>query len=192
MVRIITGKHRGRRLHSPAGTEVRPTSDRTRTALFNILGPWIEAKRVLDLYAGIGGIGCECLSRGASHVTFVEKNRDAIRCLKENLEMLRETANAILIPDDVERAISRLGGRHAPYDLVYADPPYRQEDAPRILALLRAAALTHPESIVIIEHALNPFPEGECVPGWLCYRNSRYGKAMLSFFTQSQASEKAT
>jgi 16S rRNA (guanine966-N2)-methyltransferase len=120
---VIAGQWGGRRLQAPAGAATRPTSDRVREALFAILGPRVEAARVLDLYAGSGALGIEALSRGAAEATFVDSAPAAVKAVRANLTALGAEA-------DVRRADARAflrgasrEGRH--YDLVFLDPPYR-------------------------------------------------------------------
>jgi len=181
MIRIISGSLRGRRLITPAGFDVRPTSDRVRTALFNILGRWIEGRRVLDLFAGAGGVGFECLSRGAAHVTFVESNREARACLSHNAELLNLRQQILIIPADAARAIPSLRGQR--FDFIFADPPYRGADPLALLAALHGAQLAGPDSVCVIEHALpRLFMPETAYEQWRCYRSSRYGKTCLSFF----------
>lgn len=181
MIRIISGSFRGRRLTTPPGFDVRPTSDRVRTALFNILGTWIVGRRVLDLFAGAGGVGFECLSRGAAHVTFVESSREARACLSRNAELLGLRQQFLIIPADAARAIPVLHGQ--PFDFIFADPPYRDADPLALLAALRDAQLATPDSVCVIEHAQpRLFTPDASYESWRCYRSSRYGKTCLSFF----------
>jgi len=181
MIRIISGSLRGRRLVTPPGFDVRPTSDRVRTALFNILGRWIEGRRVLDLFAGAGGVGFECLSRGAAHATFVESHRAAHACLSHNAELLNLRQQITIIPADAARAIPSLCGQR--FDFIFADPPYRDADPLALLAALRNAQLAGPDSVCVIEHA-HPrlFSPRALYEQWRCYRSARYGKTCLSFF----------
>ncbi len=118
-MRVVAGQYRGRRLHAPRGTDVRPTSDRVREALFSILGD-ITGLRVLDLFAGSGALAIEALSRGAASATLVENNRSALDAIRANLAPL-EDADAEVVRAD---AVAWLGGGRGPYDLVFADPPY--------------------------------------------------------------------
>ena len=118
-MRIVAGHYRGRRLQAPRGTSVRPTSDRVREALFSILGD-ITDLRVLDLFAGSGALGIEALSRGAASATLVENDRAAVAAIRANLAPLGD-ANAEVVRAD---ALTWLGGRRGPYDLVFLDPPY--------------------------------------------------------------------
>ncbi len=181
MIRIISGSLRGRRLVTPPGLAVRPTSDRVRTALFNILGAWLAGRRVLDLFAGAGGVGFECLSRGAAHVTFVESSHAARACLSQNAAALGVHDRITVLPADTARAIPSLRGQT--FDFIFADPPYRDADVPALLAMLHAAALAGPASVCVIEHAQpRLFAPDTCHQGWRCYRTARYGKTCLSFF----------
>jgi 16S rRNA (guanine966-N2)-methyltransferase len=142
-VRVVAGKHRGRRLKAPPGRNTRPTSDKVREALFSILGP-IDGRSVLDLFAGSGALGIEALSRGAQPVTFVESDRHAAQVIRGNLAALGEEADVV-----VRDALAWL--RAAPagtaYDLVLLDPPY---DSAGRLAIPLSERLPH----VLAEDAL--------------------------------------
>jgi 16S rRNA (guanine966-N2)-methyltransferase len=124
-VRIIAGRHGGRRLAAPKGTTTRPTADRVREALFSALGP-LDGERVLDLFAGSGALGLEALSRGAGHALFVDQDRRAITVLRENLATLGIGEDEAEVRSGDARAAlrtARTRGDH--YDLVFLDPPYR-------------------------------------------------------------------
>jgi len=149
MVRIIAGAARGRRLATPAGAEVRPTSDRAKEALFSSLQAVVADARVLDLYAGSGGLGLEALSRGALSVTFVERTGRALAVLRGNVEAVG-LPGAEVVAADVRRALEgELPG--VPFDLVLADPPYREgeDEVAEVLALLPRHLA--PRSVVVIE-----------------------------------------
>jgi 16S rRNA (guanine966-N2)-methyltransferase len=121
-MRIVSGTWGGRRLVAPRGRATRPTSDRVREALFAILGP-LDGERVLDLFAGSGALGLEALSRGASHATFVERERAALRALRDNVNDLG--ADAEVVAADARGFLRAARERGAQYDLVFLDPPYR-------------------------------------------------------------------
>ena len=160
-MRIIAGALKGRRLEAPAWEGLRPTSDRLRETLFNILSPRIAGARVLDAYAGTGAVGIEALSRGAAHVTFVERDPRAVRLIEANLVRCG-LAPPRPGPSRIDRseryAIIRAGfagtERQAaapPFDVVFLDPPY---GAAELSAALQAAApLAAPDTVVVIEHA---------------------------------------
>jgi len=117
-MRIIAGTHRGHRIEAPPGRGTRPTSDRVRENVFNILGP-IDGAEVLDLYAGSGAMGLEALSRGAARAVFVERDPDAVRAIERNLDKLRLRATVLR-----QDAIAVLAAETRKYDLVFVDPPY--------------------------------------------------------------------
>jgi 16S rRNA (guanine966-N2)-methyltransferase len=121
-VRVIAGQQGGQRLRAPRGMTTRPTSERARQAMFEILGD-VTNRRVLDLYAGSGALGIEALSRGATLAVFVESSRPAVEVLRQNLDRLALCSRAEVVPLRVERA-GRTLSRHAPFDLVTCDPPW--------------------------------------------------------------------
>jgi 16S rRNA (guanine966-N2)-methyltransferase len=123
-MRVIAGRHGGRRLRAPAGAGTRPTPDRVREALFSILGARLEGARVLDLYAGSGALGIEALSRGAASATFVDDAPAALRALQANLDSLHEEAEVVRA--DAIRWLRGAGQGARQYDLVLLDPPYRR------------------------------------------------------------------
>ena len=120
-MRIIAGSHRGHTIHAPRGHDVRPTSDRVRENVFNILGP-VDGAAVLDLFAGSGAMGLEALSRGAIKAVFVERDADAVRAIERNLDKLR--LSATVLRQDAVTALAAEAGSGRKYDLVLVDPPY--------------------------------------------------------------------
>jgi 16S rRNA (guanine966-N2)-methyltransferase len=153
-VRIIGGHDRGRRLRAPRGIRTRPTADRIRVTLFDVLGPAIAGTRVLDLYAGTGAVGIEALSRGASRVVFVERDPAAVRVLRENLSTLGASrAAARVMAGDVLRALPDVGAQEAPFDLVFIDPPYASGLAARTLAALAATRVCREGTEVVVQHS---------------------------------------
>ena len=120
-MRIVAGRHKGRRLRAPVGAGTRPTADRVREAVFSILGP-VEGLRVLDLYAGSGALGLEALSRGAGSATFVESGRSALAAIRANLAAAGEDAE--VVASDAIKWLRAEAGRKGAFDLVFCDPPY--------------------------------------------------------------------
>jgi 16S rRNA (guanine966-N2)-methyltransferase len=182
-MRIIAGKHRGRPLIAPVGEAVRPTSDRAREALFNILahgtlaasGPAYAGARVLDGFAGTGAFGLEALSRGATSAVFIENSRAALAALRQNIAALGETARTQIVTGDATAPPRAL----APCDLVFLDPPYREKLGGKALAALAAAGWLAPEALAIIEVAAKePL---ETPPGFTVIDERRYGAARLVF-----------
>jgi 16S rRNA (guanine966-N2)-methyltransferase len=126
-VRIIAGEKKGHTIFAPRGRETRPTSDRVRENVFNIVAPWVPDARVLDLYAGSGSMGLEALSRGAASAVFVETDRDALRVIDRNLGKLRLTG-ARVVAHSVATVLAQEAGAGRKYDLVFVDPPYAMTD----------------------------------------------------------------
>ena len=123
-MRVITGKAKGRKLQSVPGDSTRPITDRAKEALFSILGDWIVDTRVLDLFGGTGGVGIECLSRGAEHVVFVDQNRNAVETINANLQHTRLEQQATVVRSDSFTYLQRYTGE--PFDLIYVAPPQYQ------------------------------------------------------------------
>ena len=175
-MRIIAGSRKGHTIYAPKGVETRPTSDRTREAAFNLIGP-VEGVRALDLYAGSGAMGLEALSRGATQAVFVESDRDACRTIERNLEKLRLTG-AVVVCDDAARALAAEAAAGRRYQLVLVDPPYRLfSGVAPVLARYLPAVLAE-DGIVVMETSEREEPE---LP--LPKRTSRrYGSARLTVF----------
>ena len=177
-MRIIAGTNKGRTLKAPKWDGLRPTSDKLRETLFNIIAPHIDGARVLDVFAGTGAIALEALSRGASAATCIEHDRRAALLIEENRELCGESKRCVIIRDAVERALSKpvTGG---PFDIVVLDPPYDYaavERAVRDAATQRAAG-----ALLVLEHASRiapPQPEGLVLA-----RTVKSGDSALSFYS---------
>jgi 16S rRNA (guanine966-N2)-methyltransferase len=151
-MRIIAGQYKGRRLKTPEGSAVRPTSDRLRETLFNILAPRMENAHFLDVCAGSGAVGIEALSRGAAHVTFIESSRKALRLIADNLRHCQIEENTTLIPRDALQAMKHLAASPARFDLIYFDPPYDSDLYSPVMWQIAKSDLLAPAGLVIVEH----------------------------------------
>jgi 16S rRNA (guanine966-N2)-methyltransferase len=158
-MRIIAGAYKGRNLKSPPSMNVRPTSDRLRETLFNVIAPRIEDSRFLDLCAGSGAVGIEALSRGASHATFVDRSRRSCTLIESNLELCR-------IPEDEQTIYCSEAGeflrqtRSGPWDIIYFDPPYKDEYLKTLNLLGARSDLLASAGLLIVEHHhKNTLPE---------------------------------
>jgi 16S rRNA (guanine966-N2)-methyltransferase len=177
-VRIVAGSRKGHKIAAPKGVVTRPTGDRVREAVFDIVGPVGEA-RVLDVFAGSGAMGLEALSRGASRAVFVENDRGACRVIQQNLENLRLTGAVVLCQDAV-RALREEKARGHRYDLVLVDAPYEEWDrfAKSLAELL--PALIEDDGLAVVETAAKVEPE---LP--LALQTSRrYGSARVTVFSR--------
>jgi len=193
-MRIVGGRLRGRRLEAPGGMALRPTADRTREALFNILcrgkldwrpdrqegGNPLAGARVLDAFAGTGALGLEALSRGAGFVIFMENQAAALNACRHNIDALDETAQTGAAQTELLRCdVLRPPPAKDPCGLVLMDPPYNQDLAPPALAALRAAGWLAPGALATIElMAAEPFTPPE---GFETLDERKYGKARLVF-----------
>jgi 16S rRNA (guanine966-N2)-methyltransferase len=186
-MRIIAGIYRGRNLKSPPSLEVRPTSDRLRETLFNILAPVISEVRFLDLCAGSGAVGIEALSRGAAHATFVDRSRKICGLIESNLDLCRIPEDETEVINDeasdfLHQAVAR---KLAPWDIVYFDPPYK-DDYLRVLNFLGSHAgelLTDDGRVIAEHHHKNHLPEE--FSGLTQTRVVKQGDASLSFYSKS-------
>ena len=151
-MRIVAGSAKGRLLAGPKGEDViRPTSDRVRQALFNVLGQWCEGLTVLDLFAGTGALALEALSRGAAKAVLVDSGREALALCAQNAKALGFEAQVEVLASTFERALPRLKGRR--FELVFADPPYALQAGRAVLEGLLAHELLAPGATVVVEHA---------------------------------------
>ncbi|HXM22829.1 MAG TPA: 16S rRNA (guanine(966)-N(2))-methyltransferase RsmD [Terriglobales bacterium] len=189
-MRVIAGKYRSRQLRSLPGLDLRPTADRLRETLFNVLTAGnptaLEGTIWLDLYAGTGAVGIEAVSRGASMVYFAESAARAAELIKQNLTSLGIGTGFQILKQDSVRALRGLEPGGAAADFVFLDPPYDMEDAyTQVLSALSQSPLLKPETIVIAEHPKR-FDPGEEFASLHRYRKLVQGDAALSFFRKAQ------
>jgi 16S rRNA (guanine966-N2)-methyltransferase len=177
-VRIVGGNLGGRVLRAPAGASTRPTSEKVREAVFNILGS-VAGSHVLDLFAGTGALGIEALSRDAAHATFIDTARPAVAAIRDNLRALDLADRATVIAGDAVASAARHAPA-APWQLVFVDPPYRSDLAVRAVAALPAAHLA-PGAMIVIEHDRHNAPP-EALGSLLRTDQRRYGDTLISFF----------
>jgi len=186
-VRVIAGRFRSRRLKGPGTMRLRPTSDRLRETLFNILGPAVEDSLFVDLYAGTGAIGIEAMSRGAKQAILVESNAKSARLIRENLKALEIGAGAELIEAHAMAALEKIEKRHLIADFVFLDPPYEKaEEYSRVLDFLDASHLIAPQGIVIVEHR-SKMEMPERLDRLECTREVEQGDTTLSFYRLAAA-----
>ena len=185
-MRIISGTSKGRKLVTPKSLFLRPTSDRVKESIFNILREEIEGRTVLDLFAGTGNLGIEALSRGAKKVIFVEKGRHALGLIQRNLGQIGLGERSEVLPVDVNRAIGILKQRGKTFDLIFMDPPYEKGMIEKTLMILTSHQIYHKASILIVEHHRR-----ELLPpilhGWNLIRQRQMGETVISFLTPQEA-----
>jgi 16S rRNA (guanine966-N2)-methyltransferase len=185
-MRVIAGAYRSRILKSLKGLALRPTSDRLRETLFNVLGGGISGARFIDVFAGTGAVGIEALSRGAVQVAFIENHAPSAALIRKNLASLKVESGVAVICSDAVRGLETLQARvkagDPPYDYIFIDPPYAATlDYSRVLQHLAASNLLADAGIVIVEHR-KTFDLAESFGSLQRVRVLRQGAAALSFY----------
>lgn len=153
-MRVIAGSRRHLILKTVPGMAVRPTTDRTKETLFNILNPYLADCRFLDLFSGSGAIGIEALSRGAEAAVLVEQSAESLSCIKENLKTTKLTEEARLLGMDVFRAIPMLESEGKSFDIIFMDPPYEKELERQVLERLSDSVLVAEDTLIVVEASL--------------------------------------
>ena len=196
-MRIVAGRHRGRTIAAPADTTVRPTTDRVRENLFNILvhgrlsagdAALLEGATVLDAFAGSGALGLEALSRGAADAVFLDNELTALECVRRNVTALGEVGRSVIVQADATAppAPAKVRGHPGPRTLLFLDPPYRSGLAAAALAALAAAGWLAARALAVVELA-----EGEpfaLPPGFALADERRYGRTRVVFLGWDEAS----
>jgi len=176
-MRITTGEYRGKQLKMPKG--IRPTQDKVRKALFDILGD-IEGLSFLELYAGSGAVGLEAVSRGVSELTLVEYNRDCLVAIRKNIEFLKPKACS-LYPFEAEKTIKTLHKNERKFDIIFFDPPYYEDLAKKTLQTLTAYDILAPNGFIVTQHF-----KKDILPVKLAnlalFKEAKYGDTVLSFY----------
>lgn len=195
-MRVIAGKFRSRPLRSLRGMDIRPTSDRLRETLFNVLcagNPSVlEGSVWLDLFAGTGAVGIEALSRGATHVDFVESSPRAVKLIEQNLQSLGIKGGFQVVQADVLAGLRKFQTANRMADFVFLDPPYRMQAVYRdTLDFLAMSSVLSRTSIVIAEHERKSEP-GEAFGRLQRYRKLEQGDAALSFYRLNDGAERST
>lgn len=177
-MRVITGSARGRRLKELEGMETRPTTDRVKEGLFSALQCDIEGRKVLDLFAGTGQLGIECLSRGAASAVFVDRRADAVKLIRENLRLTELEDRARVVAGD---SMEYLKSIREPFDIIFLDPPYAAGLLEPAIAHIAKFDILAPHGIIAAEHpAARVLPA--LAPPYRLHRTYRYGKIALTLY----------
>jgi 16S rRNA (guanine966-N2)-methyltransferase len=181
-MRIIAGIHRGRRLVAPKGMDIRPTADRVKQYVFDIISEVVTNASVLDLFSGTGNLGFEALSRGASHVIFVENNRNATAIIKRNAELLRMENCTEVLQYDVINYLNHSHRSDEKFDLIFADPPYEYDRYDELISVVAKTDRLHPGGFFIIEHrSVQQF--NNVYPGLTVERVRKLGNTSITRFS---------
>jgi 16S rRNA (guanine966-N2)-methyltransferase len=179
-LRIISGSLKGRRIGTPKGLLIRPTSDRLRETIFNIIGGCVSGRTVLDVFAGTGALGIEALSRGAESAVFIDSSPTAVRLIEANLRLCGVEGRARVQRCDLLRMGKCIRSAFAPFDLVFMDPPYHLHAVRQALLNLHQSGTLAQNALIVAEHSAEEQIAVEGAPFWLNDRR-RYGKTVVSF-----------
>jgi len=180
-MRITGGQAKGIPIRAPKGAHTRPTSDKVRQALFNILGARVSGRRVLDVFAGSGALAIEALSRGASYAVLIERAPASVLAIESNLEKTAQANKAEIIRADFRSGLRRLGGRKDSFNLVFIDPPYEKTMFEDLISLFSKHSIISRESIIIVEH-FKKVEAPRIIADIPLVQKRIYGQTCLSFF----------
>ncbi|WP_261133878.1 16S rRNA (guanine(966)-N(2))-methyltransferase RsmD [Bacillus sp. Marseille-Q3570] len=172
-MRIISGEFKGRKLKAVPGSGTRPTSDKIRESIFNIIGPYFEGGTSLDLYGGSGALTIEGMSRGIEKAIIIDVDPKAVETIKENLHTLGLDDRVEVFRNDSYRALKALRKRGAKFSYVYLDPPYRKQKIKKEIEFLKENELLEPNAVIVTEHdAMLELPEQ--IAGCVCFKHEQY------------------
>jgi 16S rRNA (guanine966-N2)-methyltransferase len=174
MMRVVSGELKGRILKAVPGTSTRPTTDKVKESLFNMIGPYFTGGTGLDLFAGSGGLGIEALSRGLEKVIFVDRDGKAIHIVNENLKSCGLENKAEVYRNDAVRALKAIQKRDITFNFIFLDPPYKKQQLVKLLEIIANEKLIHEDGLVVCEHA-SDIQLPESIGGLKQARNEKYG-----------------
>ncbi|MGZ4123658.1 MAG: 16S rRNA (guanine(966)-N(2))-methyltransferase RsmD [Tumebacillaceae bacterium] len=181
-MRVIAGEHKGRRLKAVPGQNTRPTTDKVKESMFNIIGPYFEGGTALDLFAGTGSLGIEAISRGMEKAVFIDSDHKALSVIRENVMTLGLKDQAEIFKIDAKRALDSLAARGTRFDLVFLDPPYKLTGLyEELITKLQALELVNDRAVIVAEHTADlELPEviGKAVR----WRLATYGEISIDFY----------
>lgn len=186
-MRVISGSARGLKLNTPSDDRIRPTTDRVKESMFNIIQDWVYDSQVLDLFAGSGALGIEALSRGAKEAVFCDKSLDSIKIIKSNIEKARMVDRSHLLNCDFKKCLSDMEVKGQTFDLIFVDPPYYRGLFEDVLETIRACNILNKDGIVIVEHDAST-SIGQ-IKGLDVFKEKKYGITMLTFYCLEDCNE---
>lgn len=182
-MRIIAGKHKSRLLYSLEGNETRPMMDRMKESVFNTIGPFFDGQTVLDLFGGSGALCLEAISRGASKGMIVEKNKDAIEVIKENIKILKEETNIVLFNNSYEMVLKRIAKDKTTFDIIFLDPPYKLNIINDLIGYILENKILKYNGVIVCHYVKGNFNPIDITILKLI-KNYNYGKSEVSIFQQ--------
>ena len=186
-MRIIAGSAKGIRLATPKNRAVRPTLDRVRESLFNILAPRLPDALILDLFAGTGAVGIEALSRGASTAWFIDNDDRSLNLVRQNLQLAKVERQGRVLRRNLPGGLRDWEPAKGAFDIIYADPPHKFEDFENLAGVIQQRGLLKPEGLLVLEHSSRR--EVALPRPWQVTRSQRFGETTLSFYARESAPE---
>ncbi|MEG0855046.1 MAG: 16S rRNA (guanine(966)-N(2))-methyltransferase RsmD [Terrisporobacter sp.] len=184
-MRVISGKVRGLKLNAPKNDDVRPTTDRVKESLFNMINSYMIESDILDLFAGTGSLGIECLSRGASRCIFVDSSKESIGIVKSNIKKARMENESVVLNTDFKSAIKSLASRNAEFDVIFMDPPYYKNMFSDALSAVDNNNLLKEDGIILVEHdTKDKFPNS--IGRLYKSKDKKYGGTTITFYKMEE------
>ena len=187
-LRVISGKARGLKLDTPKNQDVRPTTDRVKESLFNVINSYIMDSNILDLFAGTGSLGIECLSRGAKNCVFVDKSKDSINIVRSNVKKARVENESTILNVDFKDAVKRLSTQNQKFDVIFMDPPYYENMFIECLKSIDKFNLLDEDGIIVVEHDTKDLFE-DSIGRLNKSREKKYGNTTLTFYKLEEQDE---
>lgn len=187
-LRVISGKARGLKLDAPKNQDVRPTTDRVKESLFNMINSYIMDSNILDLFAGTGSLGIECLSRGAKNCVFVDKSKDSINIVRSNVKKARVENESTILNVDFKDAVKRLSTQNQKFDVIFMDPPYYENMFIECLKSIDKFNLLDEDGIIVVEHDTKDLFE-DSIGRLNKSREKKYGNTTLTFYKLEEQDE---
>ncbi|GLB61202.1 16S rRNA (guanine(966)-N(2))-methyltransferase RsmD [Cytobacillus sp. NCCP-133] len=184
-MRVVSGEKKGKILKAVPGSSTRPTTDKVKEAIFNIIGPYFDGGLGLDLFAGSGGLGIEALSRGADKIIFVDRDGKAIQTIHENIRICGFEEQAEIYRNDADRAIKALLKRELAFDYIFLDPPYRKQQLLKLLQVIDVKNLLAESGTILCEHSFDvTLPQS--VGRLIQHKHENYGIISISIYGRTE------
>lgn len=181
IMRVISGNRKGLRLKSVPGQSTRPTSDKVKESIFNMIGPYFDGGIMLDLYAGSGAIGLESLSRGMEKAIFVDRDKKAIETIYRNIELAKAEKEAEVFRTEAKRALKAILKDNRKFDLIFLDPPYAKEQLHKDLAFIETNELVQENGFIVVEHSVKVAID-ENIISFEKIRDEKYGDTKIIIY----------
>jgi 16S rRNA (guanine966-N2)-methyltransferase len=180
-MRVVSGNFKGRQLKAVPGVTTRPTTDKVKEAIFNMVGPYFEGGTALDLFAGSGGLGIEALSRGIDKCIFVDREPKAIQTIYKNLEICHAAEFSEVFRNDADRAIKAIIKRELQFQLIFLDPPYKKQKLNTLINSISVNGLLHKDGFIVTEHGSDVQLPGE-IDQFIQLKHETYGMSSITIF----------